>query len=79
MIYIKRVLVIPFIFGVLFVSAMLLVFRKCMLFIQNGGELIGYEQGQQVKMQDLYKLIKENERSIREFNHIQTSKEAKLN
>lgn len=58
--YIIRILVSPFIFGLLFVSAMVFIIKNFKLFILYGGEWTSYQKNDITTIHEIYLKLKEN-------------------
>ena len=55
---IKRIIVLPFVFGLLLVSALFYAFKRGFLFIKHGGEFILYEKDEQTTIDSIYNELK---------------------
>ena len=63
MIYIKRILVLPFVFGILLVTYIFHLFNRCRLFLLYGGEWLEYIKDDKVTIQQIYLRLKEYEKA----------------
>lgn len=64
---IKRIIVLPFVFGILFVTHISFIFHRTYLFLRYGGEFANYHKDEVKTIQEIFHLIKqqhENKKNI---------------
>lgn len=55
----KRLLVCPFVFGLLSITHIFFIFKRTYMFLKYGGEFINYKIDEQKTIHDIYKKQKE--------------------
>lgn len=59
--YIKRIIVSPFVFGILIITHWTFAIKRTWHFIQFGGEFIQYPKDEHKTIQSVYELVKEEQ------------------
>ena len=58
-----RIIVLPFIFGLLFVSHTFFMFKRTYHFLLYGGEYINFEEPERENINEIFKMLKEMKRN----------------
>lgn len=56
--YIKRIIVLPFVLGIVLVAHLIFVAKKAIHFVKYGGEFIQYDQDEYKTISNIYEEIK---------------------
>lgn len=56
--YIKRIIVLPFVIGIVLMAHLIFVVKRTIDFVKYGGEFIQYDQEENKTIKDIYEEIK---------------------